>query len=49
MGELLNSTITKVDLYTTLLWKDIKFNGKSWLIHVNCKGTKNKNTRGRIY
>ena len=29
MGELLNSTMTKVDLYTTLLWKDIKFNGKS--------------------
>lgn len=34
MGELLNNTITKVDLATTLLWQDISFNGKSWLIHV---------------
>ena len=40
MGELLNSTITKVDLYTTLLWKDIKFNGKSWLIHVKAPKTR---------
>ena len=46
MGKLLNSTITKVDLYTTLLWKDIKFNGKSWLIHVKAPKTR---TQGGEY
>ena len=34
MGELLNGTITKIDSATSLLWKDLKYNGKSWLIHV---------------
>ena len=46
MGKLLNSTITKVDLYTTLLWKDIKFNGKSWLIHEKAPKTR---TQGGEY
>ena len=43
MGKLLNGTITKIDPATALLWKDIKYNGKSWLIHekpqnLECKG-----------
>ena len=29
MGKLLNGTITKIDPATALLWKDIKYNGKS--------------------
>jgi len=34
MGELLAVAGKNFDPATTLLWKDLKFNGKSWLIHI---------------